>query len=266
MNRPEGLCIDPVSGVVFFAESGVGRVIAYDPASGVYEVLYSEKDFDDPVLTDTDNLAVSPTTGDLFICEDSGTFDICILTPEGEIAKFVNLKGVQHEGTLGGDISETTGPSFDPSGTRFYFSSQSAGIAGVTYEVTGPWRQRPDATIRPKPQEVTVGPGPQPRAGVKLSAPQAIRRQRLKRRGLPVTVTLATQSSVALELRARNAKGRRVVIAKASVDDVKPKRLRFVLRPKRSVRNLKRLTLVATVTETVGRSAKAKQRIRLRGE
>jgi hypothetical protein len=265
MNRPEGLCIDPVSGVVFFAESGVGRVIAYDPASGVYEVLYSEKDFSDPILTDTDNLAVSPTTGDLFVCEDSGTFDICILTPEGEMAKFLNLKGVQHEGTLTGDVSETTGPSFDPSGTRFYFSSQSAGIAGVTYEVTGPWRNRPDATIRPKPQEVVVGPQAPPEGGVKLSVPQAIRRKRLKRRGLPVTVTLGTQSSVALELRARNAKGRQVVIARAKREDVKPQRLRFLLKPNRSVRSLKRrLTLVLTVTETVGRSATAKQRISFR--
>jgi hypothetical protein len=155
------------------------------------------------------------------------------------MARFVNLSGVQHEGQLTGDISETTGPSFDPSGTRFYFSSQRAGIAGATYEVTGPWRNRPDATIRPKPQEV---------------------------RGLPVTVTLATRSSIALELRARNAKGRRVVVARAARNDVRPKPVRFTLRPNRSVRNLKRLTLVATVTETVGRSAKAKQRIRLRGE
>ena len=261
MNRPEGLCIDPVSGVVFFAESGAGRIIAYDPDTGAYEVIYSEKDFDDPILTDTDNVAVSPSTGDLFICEDSGTFDICILTPEGEMARFVNLRGVQHEESFIGDDSETTGPSFDPSGTRFYFSSQRAGVAGATYEVTGPWRQRPDATIRPKPQEVEIRPKPQE---VKLSAPEAIRRKRLKQRGLPVTITLDTQSSVALELRARNSKGRRVVIAKVKADEVKPKRVRFVLKPTRNLRNLKRLTLVATVTEAVGRSATAKQRIRFR--
>ncbi len=114
MKKPEGLCIDHVSGVVFFAESGAGRVIAYDPDSGVYEVLYSEHDFNDPILTDSDNVAVSQSTGDLFICEDAGTFDICILTPEGEMAKFVNLSGVQHEETFIGDASETTGPSFDP--------------------------------------------------------------------------------------------------------------------------------------------------------
>ena len=261
MKRPEGLCIDKATGVVFFAESGAGRVIAYDPASGVYELIYAEDDFENPILTDTDNVAVSPVSGDLFICEDSGTFDICILTPEGEMARFVNLSGVQHDGSLVGDISETTGPSFDPSGRRFYFSSQRAGVAGITYEVTGPWRERPNATIRPRPLEIKTQPQPQE---VKLSVPRAIRRTRLRRRGLPVTLTLDTRSSVALKLRARNARGRRVVLAKAAADGVKPGSVRFVLKPKRGVRNVTRLTLVATVTEDIGRTATMKRRIRLR--
>jgi len=37
-----------------------------------------------------------------------------------------------------------------------------------------------------------------------------------------------------------------------------------VLKTRRDVRNLKRLTLVVTVTEAVGRTAKAKRRIRFR--
>ncbi len=261
MNKPEGLCIDQASGVVFFAESGVGRVYAYDPASGLFEVLYAEDDFEDPILNGTDNVAVSPTTGDLFICEDAGRFDMCICTPEGELAKFVNISGAQREGTLTGDISETTGPSFDPSGTRFYFSSQRAGVTGVTYEVTGPWRQRPDATIRPRGEPVEIRPQPQE---VKVSAPGVIGRTRLKERGLPVTVTLDTRSSVAVKLRARNTKGRRMIIAKAAADEAKPRRVRFVLKPKRSVRNLTRLTLLVTVTEDVGRTATVKRRIRFR--
>jgi hypothetical protein len=39
--------------------------------------------------------------------------------------------------------SEITGLAFDPSGTRLYFSSQrgpAPGGAGITYEVTGPFR------------------------------------------------------------------------------------------------------------------------------
>jgi tricorn protease-like protein len=38
------------------------------------------------------------------------------------------------------DRSELTGPAFDPSGRRLYFSSQR-GVdgRGITYEVTGPF-------------------------------------------------------------------------------------------------------------------------------
>ena len=270
MKKPEGLCIDPVSGIVFFCESGAGRVFAYDPASGYYEVLYAEDDYNDPILTDTDNLAVSHTTGDLFICEDSGTFDICILTPEGEMAKFINLSGVQHNGSLIGDISETTGPSFDPSGTRFYFSSQRAGVAGVTYEVTGPWRKRPNSTIRPPggddgDGDQPVGIRPQPQE-VKFSVPRAIRRRRLKERGLPVKVTLDTRSTVAAELSARNANGRRVVIAKDKAEGAIPSSVKLVLKPKRKrdVSKLKRLRVKVSVTEDVGRTASKTRRIRFR--
>ena len=253
MKRPEGLCIDQASGIVFFAESSAGRIIAYDPVTQRYELIYGEDDFEEPILTDTDNVAVSSLTGDLFICEDAGTFDICILTPEGEMAKFVHLAGVQHGESSTDASSETTGPSFDPSGTRFYFSSQRAGVAGATYEVTGPWRARPNRVIRPRPQKV------------KLATQRSIRRSRLRRRGLPVAVTLDTLSDVALELRARDAKGRRVVLATAKGEKLRPARAAFVLKPNRSLRGLERVTLVATVTEAVGRRATKKQRLKLRG-
>jgi len=40
---------------------------------------------------------------------------------------------------IGHDRSEITGPAFDPSGTRLYFSSQRAPGGGATFEVTGPF-------------------------------------------------------------------------------------------------------------------------------
>lgn len=47
---------------------------------------------------------------------------------------------------VGHDLSEITGPAFDPSLQRLYFSSQRGdngidffGMSGVTYEVTGPF-------------------------------------------------------------------------------------------------------------------------------
>jgi hypothetical protein len=250
MKRPEGLCIDDRTGVVFFAESSAGRIIAYDPVSGRYELIYGEDDFEDPILTDTDNVAVSPLTGDLFICEDAGSFDICILTPEGEMAKFVHLAGPQHGDPSTDASSETTGPSFDPSGTRFYFSSQRAGVTGVTYEVTGPWRARPQATIKPRPQKV------------RMTVKRRIGRKRLKRGGLPVEIAIDTRSSVALELRARTAKGRRVVVGRAAAKDLMPGRAKLVVPVPRRVPG-ERMTLVATLTEDVGRRAVARRRVEL---
>jgi hypothetical protein len=91
-----------------------------------------------------------------------------------------------------------------------------------------------------------------------------MRRARLRQRGLPVTITLDTLSSVAVELRARGPKGRRVVLANAAAVDVKPKSVSLVLKPTRSIRDFDHVTLVATVTEAVGRRATTKRRIRLR--
>ena len=126
--------------------------------------------------------------------------------------------------------------------------------------------QRDDSAPRPQEGESQGGEiHPQP-LEVKLSAPRRIRRRRLKERGLPVKVTLDTRSSVTVELSALNAKGRRVVVAKAAKERALPRSVSFVLKlkPSRNVRNLKRLRLVATVTEDVGRSATAKRRIRFR--
>lgn len=248
MKRPEGLVIDPRTGIVFFAESSAGRIIAYDPETGVYELIYGEDDFDDPILTDTDNVTVSPHTGDLFIAEDAGTFDICILTPEGEIAKFVHLAGPQHGESSTDAASETTGPSFDPSGTRFYFSSQRAGVTGATYEVTGPWRPSPTRKIIPRPQTV------------RFAAKRLIGRRRLRRTGLPVEVTLDTRSSVLLELRVRTPAGKDVVVGRTEAKDLKPGRAKLLVRNSRRVPG-ERMTLVVTVTEAVGRRAIGRRRI-----
>ena len=57
------------------------------------------------------------------------------LTPNGNIEPVLQV--------IGHDNSEITGPSFDPSGTRLYFSSQRGttglGQVGVTFEVQGPF-------------------------------------------------------------------------------------------------------------------------------
>ena len=111
--------------------------------------------------------------------------ELVIITPEGALAPFVRVVGQGHDG------SEMTGPVFNPSRDRLYFSSQRgpsvktpseivAGAvavpegpqAGVTFEITGPFRgvmtitdaappetEAPTATIA-SPIDTLVGAAP----------------------------------------------------------------------------------------------------------
>jgi hypothetical protein len=138
--RGEGIWFD--SGVVYVATTSDNKIHAYDPSTESIEVVYDQKVGDGP-LNGVDNVTAAPS-GDIYVCEDNGTnqIDIGLLTPEGEVARFLTATGPQHE------QSELTGVTFDPSGTRMYFSSQrSFGGPGAVFEVTGPFRQtRPAAT------------------------------------------------------------------------------------------------------------------------
>ena len=105
------------------------------------------------MLSHVDNITVDAGSGDLFVAEDGGNMELVIITPEGALAPFVRVVGQGHDG------SEMTGPVFNPSRDRLYFSSQRgpsiktpseivAGAvavpegpqAGMTFEITGPFR------------------------------------------------------------------------------------------------------------------------------
>ncbi|GAA3304591.1 hypothetical protein GCM10020295_56120 [Streptomyces cinereospinus] len=82
-----------------------------------------------------DNITGS-SSGDLFVAEDGGNMEICVITPSDVIAPFLRIDGQSG--------SEITGPAFSPDGRRLYFSSQrgtsGSSTGGITYEVTGPFR------------------------------------------------------------------------------------------------------------------------------
>ncbi|MGW1997257.1 alkaline phosphatase PhoX [Embleya sp. NPDC001921] len=124
-------------GRVWFTTKGDNRVWVYDAATSVLDIAYD----DDLVpagsapLTGVDNITGRPN-GDLFVAEDGGDLQICLITPDDTVAPFLQVTG--HDG------SEITGPAFSPDGRRLYFSSQrgtsDSPAAGVTFEVTGPFR------------------------------------------------------------------------------------------------------------------------------
>ncbi|WP_328944757.1 PhoX family protein [Streptomyces sp. NBC_00250] len=122
---------------VWFTTKGDNRVWQVNLASGTYELAY-----DDSLvvgggapLTGVDNVT-GTSSGDLFVAEDGGNLEICVITPDDVVAPFLRVSGQSS--------SEITGPAFSPDGTRLYFSSQrgtsGSSSGGITYEVTGPFR------------------------------------------------------------------------------------------------------------------------------
>ncbi len=119
--------------VCYFTTKGDNRVWAYQAATQELGVLYD----DDLVSSGTplrgvDNITMAHSK-DLYVAEDGDDMEICVITPEGVVATFLQLEG--HAG------SELTGVAFNPAGNRLYFSSQrGTDGAGVTFEVRGPFR------------------------------------------------------------------------------------------------------------------------------
>lgn len=124
-------------GICWFTTKGDNRVWQYDAAAQTIELAYDDSLVTGGTapLTGVDNVTGS-SSGDLYVAEDGGTMEICLITPDDTIAPFLRVEGQS--------ASEITGPAFSPDGRRLYFSSQrgtsGSSSGGITYEVTGPFR------------------------------------------------------------------------------------------------------------------------------
>lgn len=128
----EGIwCAD---GSVWFTTKHDNRVWRYDIGRQFLDLLYDDDCFDNATLSGVDNVTVSQQ-GTVYVAEDGGNMQVVAISPNQQVYPVVQL--------FGHDASEITGPAFDPSGTRLYFSSQrgSSGRSedGVTYEIRGPF-------------------------------------------------------------------------------------------------------------------------------
>ena len=137
--RAEGIWHD--DGVVYIATTGDHKIHAYDIANERMEVLYDGLNSADAPLLRVDQLTAN-RAGEVFVCEDIATeeIDIGLIDRSGRVSRFLSATGTQHAG------SELTGVTFDPSGSRMYFSSQRAfgqerlPGPGAIFEVSGPFR------------------------------------------------------------------------------------------------------------------------------
>ena len=281
MARPEGLCVHKGTGLVYFVESSAGRVFQYDPKTETYERIYAESDFKEPELTDTDNITVSELSRDLFVCEDAGDFDVCLITPQGEVSRFVHLDGFQHGDPSTDAASETTGPSFDPSGKRFYFSSQRAYVGGALYEVTGPFRTLPTPSAGSPPANPPSTPPTSPPSTPPADSPAALvlrtdayrrtLKSRLAKQGMRVGLLLNAKADVTSVLRAPvGAKGALVTLAVGMQRGVPAGRTKLKLALTRKGKGyLKRVgkpvtaTIITTASATDGQRTVVERKIAL---
>ncbi|MZE75833.1 alkaline phosphatase PhoX [Streptomyces xinghaiensis] len=123
-------------GTCWFTTKGDNRVWQYDAAAETIELAYDDSLVSGGApLTGVDNVTRT-ASGDLYVAEDGGNMEICVITPDNVVAPFLRVDGQSS--------SEITGPAFSPDGSRLYFSSQRGtsgrSSGGITYEITGPFR------------------------------------------------------------------------------------------------------------------------------
>ncbi|GHG01604.1 alkaline phosphatase PhoX [Streptomyces filamentosus] len=122
---------------VWFTTKGDNRLWQLNLTNNTYELAYDDSLVPGGAapLTGVDNVT-GASSGDLYVAEDGGNMEICLITPDDTVAPFLRITGQSG--------SEITGPAFSPDGTRLYFSSQrgtsGSSSGGITYEVTGPFR------------------------------------------------------------------------------------------------------------------------------
>jgi secreted PhoX family phosphatase len=120
----------------WFTTKGDGRVWQLNLANNTYELAYDDSLVSGTApLTGVDNIT-GASSGDLYVAEDGGNMEICLITPADVISVFLRIDNQS--------ASEICGPAFSPDGRRLYFSSQrgtsGSSSGGITYEVTGPFR------------------------------------------------------------------------------------------------------------------------------
>jgi len=116
---------------VYFSTKHDNRVWQYNTNSQQLEIIYDVASSYNPILKGVDNLTITPS-GDVMVAEDHGDMQLVVLTPDDKVIPFLQIVG--HE------RSEITGPAFDPSFQRLYFSSQRGSLGnssgGMTYEIS----------------------------------------------------------------------------------------------------------------------------------
>ena len=115
----------------YFTTKHDNRVWCYDVVSQQLTIVYDIATSNTPILKGVDNVTIT-ASGDVLIAEDGDDMQLVVLTPDERVIPLLQV--------IGQDRSEITGPAFDPSYQRLYFSSQRGSVGnssgGITYEIS----------------------------------------------------------------------------------------------------------------------------------
>ena len=213
----EGVLYD--AGLVYLTTKGDDRVWVHDVAAQTMAVLYDASEHISPVLDGVDNLAIS-AAHDLYVAEDGGNLEVCVITPERAVFPVARMTGPQHgfeNPTPVPLISEVTGLALSPDGNRLYFNSERGmGIGGlptgpgpgILYEITGPFRGGSLAAETAAPAGAP-GPAPVSATAAPASGPVAVAgRLPATGRSVGLTGAAAAAAAGAVLLRLRQRVGR----------------------------------------------------------
>lgn len=123
-----------------------GQVWRYRPEDGTLTLVAllpsheAAGDYDTPGVFDSpDNIAVSPALGPFLAEDGDGLNHVLTVDRRGNVSAFARNQVLFHDG---GDLvfREFTGPTFSHDGRFLFVNVQDPGI---TYAITGPWRQGP---------------------------------------------------------------------------------------------------------------------------
>jgi uncharacterized protein len=140
-NGGEGLWIE--RRLLYFTTKGDTRVWRIDLDKQRIAILFDGQVAPARALNAVDNVTVHRNSADVFVAEDGGNMELCMLSRDHRSQQLTVSPFLRF---VGHDASEITGPAFNPNGTRLYVSSQrgSDGSTGSTYEISGPFRTRPN--------------------------------------------------------------------------------------------------------------------------
>jgi uncharacterized protein YjiK len=133
-DAPNGMAVDPASGVVFIADANVPRIVRVEPQSGgsFDNAMTSELDLGPSGIGGVTGLAFDPSTGHLQLRDGESLYE---LTTAGEVVAVRDLAGLDLATPEGMVIAPSTDQTDDPSTTSVYVADSGGGATQASGKI-----------------------------------------------------------------------------------------------------------------------------------